>query len=109
MAEYPARADKNQADIVHMFKMQHCSVQHLHAVGAGCPDLLVGVPTNSGGVNILVEVKYGKGKLTKPQARWHADWKGQVEVVHNVAEALGLIKAVRQSANAQNIIGDSLH
>ena len=93
-----SRVDSNQADIVRAFKMQRCSVQHLHAVGEGCPDLLLGVQTKTGGVNTLVEVKSGKGKLTKAQARWHADWNGQVALVHDVAEAIKLIRRVRRQA-----------
>ena len=91
-----ARVDRNQADIVRVIKMQRCTIQHLHGVGTGCPDLLVGVPTENGGVNILVEVKYGKGRLNKSQSKWHSDWKGQVSVIRDVKEAMMLIKQVKR-------------
>ena len=87
-----AKVDANQAEIVKAFRGVGCSVQHLHAVGDGCPDLLVG----KDGVNYLVEVKDGSRppsdrQLTKPQRKWHDTWRGNVAVVKSVPEALTLV------------------
>lgn len=37
-----AKVDKNQPEIVEALRAEGAVVQHLHAVGVGCPDLLVG-------------------------------------------------------------------
>ncbi len=83
-----ARVDANQAEIVDALRKVGCTVQPLHAVGQGVPDLLVGYRGN----NVLIEVKDGSKppsarKLTPDQVNWHGDWRGQVVVVQNVKEA----------------------
>lgn len=87
----PKKVDANQAEIVAALRLAGYSVQDLHTIGHGCPDLVVGVPwwanTNRFG-NVLMEVKSATGKLNSREALWHADWRGQVAIVHNVDEAL---------------------
>ena len=82
-----SRVDTNQADIVDAFRAHGCTVLHLHSVGGGCPDLLVGYY----GENYLVEIKTLKGKLNKLQQLWHEDWLGAVDVVHSIEEAERLV------------------
>lgn len=87
-----ARVDKNQAEIVAALRKAGATVQPLHAVGDGCPDLAVGYR----GVNYMVEVKDGAKppsarKLTSDQVSWHDAWRGQVCVVKDVTEALALL------------------
>ena len=36
------RVDNNQALIVRAFRAAGCTVEHLHQIGKGCPDLLIG-------------------------------------------------------------------
>jgi len=84
--------DTNQAEIVAALRLVGCSVQHLHTVGKGCPDILVGYR----GVNYALEVKDGSlppsaRKLTGPEADWHYTWRGQVAIVNNVREALAVV------------------
>ena len=84
-----AKVDDNQKEIVKALRHMGCSVQHLHAVGAGCPDLLVGYK----GFNILLEVKDGnkspsRQNLTTDQIIWHRDWRGAVEVVNSIDQAI---------------------
>jgi hypothetical protein len=84
-----AKVDANQAEIVAALRKIGASVQPLHAVGAGCPDLLVGWR----GITTLLEVKDGKKppsarKLTEDQVRWHAEWRGQVTVVETIEQAI---------------------
>lgn len=87
-----AKVDANQAAIVAALRGVGCSVQPLHAVGGGVPDLLVG----KGGTNYLVEVKDGSllplsRQLTDRQREWHDAWRGNVAVVKDEAEALTLV------------------
>ncbi len=87
-----AKIDRNQPEIVAALEKAGAAVQHLHAVGAGCPDLLISFR----GVNLLAEVKDGTlppsaRKLTDAQLRWHMLWRGQVAIVESVDDALRLI------------------
>jgi hypothetical protein len=84
-----AKVDDNQKEIVKALRTLGCSVQHLHSVGAGCPDLLVGYK----GFNILLELKDGnkspsQQKLTPDQVIWHRDWRGHVNVVNSSEQAI---------------------
>lgn len=87
-----AKVDANQTEIVEALRKIGASVQPLHAVGQGCPDLLVGWR----GIVSLLEVKDGSKppsarKLTEDQVKWHAEWRGQVAVVENVEQAIEAI------------------
>jgi len=88
-----ARVDKTQLSIVVALRKAGCSVQHLHMLGRGCPDLLVGL----GGVNLLLEVKNGeilrpsRRRLTIDEKEWHDAWRGQVQTVASVSEALQVV------------------
>ena len=89
-----ARIDANQPAIVAALRKAGCTVQHLHSVGKGCPDLLVG----RAGVNYLLECKDGaktpsEQRLTPDQVEWHGCWLGQVVVVNSVDAALQALGA----------------
>lgn len=86
------RVDTNQREIVHGLREAGYTVQHLHKVGQGCPDILVGARNGLRKFNLLLEIKEGDGKLTAQQIVWHGDWLGQVAVVRNISEALEAIK-----------------
>ena len=79
-----ARADRNQPELVEAYRRLGASVQHLHTVGRGCPELLVGIH----GLNVLVEAKTSLGKMTPDELDWHLSWTGQVEIVRSVDEAV---------------------
>lgn len=86
------RVDANQSAIVGALRDVGASVQHLHEVGSGCPDLLVGFR----GINVLLECKDGKKApsaqaLTRHERGWHLHWNGQVAVVRSVDDALKAI------------------
>lgn len=84
-----ARVDRNQGEIVDALRKAGYSVLVLSAVGKGCPDLLVGVDRNDGDErNLLLEVKMPGEKLTPRELRWHAEWKGQKQIVSSAEEAL---------------------
>jgi hypothetical protein len=84
------RVDTNQAGIVAALRAAGCTVECLHAVGGGVPDLLVGTPD---GRNLLLEVKSAAGRLTVHQRIWHRNWQGQVAVVRDVEEAMAAVGA----------------
>lgn len=83
-----ARVDRNQAEIVDSLRTHGASVQPLHTVGKGCPDLLVGI----GGQNFLVEVKAEGGCLTKDQHKWHSEWRGCVHILRSTSEVPGFTR-----------------
>ena len=93
-----AKVDANQSEIVDAVRRMGCTVQLLHSVGQGCPDLLVGVS----GWNLLWEIKDGSKKpsdrkLTIDQIIWHDDWRGQVQVVDSVEHAVRIVNYVRKN------------
>lgn len=100
---YGAKVDANQAAIVEALRRLGCTVQSLASVGGGCPDLVVGVPEISFGTgyvvqsrNVLLEIKDGSKppsarKLTPAEAKFHAEWRGEVYVVSSVSEALDVV------------------
>lgn len=95
-----AKVDANQAQIVAALRDIGATVQPLHTVGGGCPDIAVGYM----GVTLLLEIKDGdkvpsKRKLTPDEVEWHEAWRGQVDVVEDVEEALSVVLAVRDRIN----------
>lgn len=103
-----AKVDDNQVEVVRKLRLLGASVTDLSAVGAGCPDLLVGYR----GANYLLEVKRPDAslrrtikdagtkeraprELTPDQARWHEGWRGQKAIVHDSNEALRAIGALK--------------
>ncbi len=90
-----AKTDVTQAEVVATLKSAGATVQHLHSVGQGCPDLLAGFR----GRNYLIEVKPNVGSpsrrnLRPNQAEWHQGWKGQVATVEDGYAALAVIGAI---------------
>lgn len=85
-----AKVDENQAEIVDCFRKLGFSVQCLHTVGKGVPDLLIA----KAGINYLVEVKMPKGTLTKDQVKWHGEWRGDIHIVRCIDDVLTLSNSV---------------
>ena len=84
------RVDANQTEIVEALRAVGASVFLLHAVGCGCPDLLVGFR----GVNYLLEIKCGRhAKLTQAEQRFFVAWNGRAEVVRTVDDVYKVIGA----------------
>ena len=87
-----AKVDANQPDIVAALRQVGATVQPIHMVGKGCPDLLVGYRSR----NYVLEVKDGAKvpsarKLTPDELRWHDDWRGEVFIVKDEYEAIEVI------------------
>ena len=81
-----------------MARAMGCTVQHLHTVGRGCPDVLVGV----NGENHLWEIKDGrlppsKRKLTIEEEAWHETWRGSVAVIETIEQAEEFINRLRKA------------
>lgn len=69
-----------------------CSVISLAAIGKGCPDILASEASWPHRMRLL-EVKDGnrppcERRLTPAQILFHANWRGPIEVVTSVDEAL---------------------
>ena len=88
-----ARVDANQPEIVKALRtIPGCTVQPLHMVGKGCPDLLVGFM----GGNYPIELKNpdmppSKRKLTPDEKRWHRQWGGTVYTAETLDDCLMII------------------
>lgn len=91
------KIDDNQQSIVDALRKIGCSVAITSSAGNGFPDLVIG-RTGIDGVkrNWLIEVKDGdkpksRQRLTPDQEKFHSEWKGQIDVVRSVDEALNLV------------------
>lgn len=97
-----AKVDDNQQEIITAARAMGCSVQPLHTVGKGVPDLLVGIS----GHTDLWEVKDGKKppsarKLTVDQILWHDEWKGCTpQIVDSVDKAIARVNYIRRTQRA---------
>lgn len=96
------RTDGNQTEIVETFRALGASVQHLHIVGKGCPDILVGYM----GINSLIEIKDGskppsKQALTKEEAEWHDSWRGQVAIISTTDQAIEYLRKIKELKNVR--------
>jgi len=96
-----ARTDANHTVIVEALIGIGCSVQSLAAVGCGTPDILWGMA----GVNGLIEVKNPDMKpsergLTDDQKRFHRAWKGRIDTVETIEQAVASVRAalIREAA-----------
>ena len=92
-----AKVDANQAEIVKTLRSCGVTVQHLHGVGAGCPDLLVYSPFIRR--MLLLEVKDGslppsKRRLTSAQQTFHSEWPADVHIVSSPDDALRAVGAL---------------
>ena len=94
----PATKDETHVAIVAALVAAGCSVIELHAVGGGCPDVLVGCR----GYNYLLEIKTPgwetrsmgklKAKVHARQAAVRAGWRGwPIDVVESVAQAFAAV------------------
>lgn len=86
------KVDANQSRIVEQLRRLGVSVQHLHTIGHGCPDLLLGLR----GKNYLVELKDDKKPpsqkvLTPDEQEFFNEWRGQVNKCETLDEILKVI------------------
>lgn len=103
-----AKVDANQAELVELWRDSYLSVQHIHTIGSGCTDVILGCPGLTivsrqlepaiidiilkqmgltgyavhAGANLMVEIKASAlAKLTPDEVEWHSTWKGQKCIV----------------------------
>lgn len=86
-----ARTDDNHVDIVRAFEKYGCAVLQLHAVGQGCPDLLVAF----GEAMVMVEVKTKTGKLTAQQRAFTEKWPPGFVLVRDADDVFGVSELLR--------------
>lgn len=94
-----ARVDENQKQIVKALRKVGYSVLHLHKLGKGAPDILVGAK----GQNFLFEIKNDKKcksqrVLTEDEETFHLEWCGQVSVVTTAQEIINIISYRMEAA-----------
>lgn len=87
---YRKKTDNNHQEIIDAFRKLGYSVKSLHAVGQGFPDLLIA----KNGVNILIEVKQGKGKLQKNQEEFFENWRGIKFLVASLDDVVKVDKSL---------------
>ena len=87
---YARKSDANQQEIIDALRECGYSVVSIHRVGKGVPDILVG----KHGKNYLLEVKNPEysGELTDDEREFFASWRGQVDVVTTIEEALSMMR-----------------
>lgn len=90
-----AKTDRNQPEVIAAMRAIGVSVQSLHKVGQGAPDLLCAIA----GLTFLVEVKDGAKppsaqKLTPDQVEWHKNWKAPVYIVNSTETAIDLVQKI---------------
>lgn len=87
----PKRVDTFQTLATETLRHEGASVQPLHTIGRGCPDLLVGWY----GRTYLLELKSRGGKLTSDEAKWHREWRGRpVVLIEEMEQLYDFIKDV---------------
>jgi hypothetical protein len=101
-----AKVDANHLEIVKALRQCGVTVQPLHTVGGGVPDLLCGYRGTGREVNVLLEIKDGAlppsaQALTAAQRDWHSKWSGQIAVVTNFDEAMDAILAAASTVKPQ--------
>ena len=52
-------------------------------------------------MNILIEIKTKKGKLTARQVEWHQAWRGNAIVVTSIIEAIHAINELFETRKLQ--------
>lgn len=92
------RVDANQSVIASAAIAMGCSVADTSRLGVGFPDLVLGLSTLKGRVNLLIEVKDcakppSARKLTTAEREFRDGWRGQYAVVESVEDLRKLLRA----------------
>ena len=89
-ARRKAKVDVNHPSIVAAIRDMGWTVHHLHTLGKGCPDIMVGAR----GMNYLFEIKNPEysGKLTADEQDWHDDWRGQDDIAETIEDILEVVR-----------------
>ena len=87
-----SRVDANQPEIVAHARALGASVQHLHTVGGGCTDLVIGYYDQ----NDMWEVKIPGAKLNDKEKTWHENWKGSKCIIETTEQATERLEWMRR-------------
>ncbi len=101
------KVDGNHGEIVNYLRSLGWSVTSLAKVGFGAPDAVVGVS----GVNVLLEFKLPKEKLTEDEVKWHESWRGTVHTVTSRQEAYAVcadVAMAAKSAKARALLAEAV-
>jgi Holliday junction resolvase len=85
-----AKTDTNQKLIVDALRDAGVDVLVLSMVGHGTPDILCGFQ----GVNVLLEIKDGKGTLTDDELDFIDHWSGPVYIARTPQQAIDIMRGV---------------
>lgn len=105
-----ARTDTNHAQIVKALRDYGCKVFDTSAIGAGFPDLLIGIHGRLG----LVEVKGGQKppsarRMTEAQVAFWDEWAGcPMALVQDVDSALRFARVLAFDPGSCKVIHNSL-
>lgn len=83
------RRDVNQGEIVQALRFAGYQVIDLASTGDGIPDLMV---VSKYRRIVLLEIKAPGGKLTEPEKRFIADFRGPVHIARSVEDALTIMQ-----------------
>lgn len=90
---HKGKVDANQAAIVKELRSLGFSVGSLASMGAGWPDIAVGMLCiRRGLMNFFFEIKVPGAKLTVAEKEFHTKWRGQVDVIETTEDALRIMK-----------------
>ena len=87
MPKYAARTDSNHAEIRQCFRDFGATVADTFTLGRGFPDMVVG----HDGQNYLIEVKAGKGQLTKAERVFCKEWRGNYHIVRTFEDVVAVL------------------
>lgn len=88
------KTDRNHSEIIKQCrKVPGISVFSTHILGKGFPDIVIGYK----GLNYLIEIKDGdkppsQRVLTIDEKEFHKNWKGQVNICHNIDEVFTVLE-----------------
>lgn len=87
------RTDANHSEIVAGLRAIGATVRSTADVGHGFPDIAVGHQ----GLNWFFEIKDGgksasRRRLTAEERAFHQIWRGQVDVINSLDEAIAIIR-----------------
>jgi hypothetical protein len=102
-----AKVDSNQKEIVDGLKSMGFSVCHLHTLGKGRPDILVG----GYGMNFMYEIKDGakpasQQKLTEDEIKFHNTWIGHLGIAKSADD---IIRDIDLTISNLNVIKDLMN
>jgi hypothetical protein len=89
VSNHSTKRDANHAAVDLALRTDGWQTRDLHSVGKDFPDIIASQP----GINLLVEVKSKRGKLSPGQETFHRTWAGPCIVAYSGEEAVAKARA----------------